>query len=109
LRYVKILRGEEEMVHIREPEIGRNLSDDEEKRSKKGLISCQVENGERSMDLIDYQESRSRLSSCQVGKGSDMTLVEGLMSSEVSSDQQGVLMERRSEDLMDSMREKEES
>ena len=40
LRYVESLRGEEEMVHIHESETGRHLSDDEEKRSKKGLKNC---------------------------------------------------------------------
>jgi hypothetical protein len=34
LRYVESLRDEEEMVHACEPEAGRNLSDDEEKRSE---------------------------------------------------------------------------
>jgi hypothetical protein len=40
LRYVKILRGEDEVVHICEPKAGRNLSDDKEKRSLKDLRNC---------------------------------------------------------------------
>jgi hypothetical protein len=35
LKYVESLRGEEEMVHICEPETGKSLSDGEEKRSEK--------------------------------------------------------------------------
>jgi hypothetical protein len=42
---------EEKAIHICEPEIGRNLSDDEEKRSVRDLINC--------------QEGRRELSSCQ--------------------------------------------
>jgi hypothetical protein len=38
---VKILRATEEMVHVCEPEAGINLSD-EEKRSSRDLIECQV-------------------------------------------------------------------
>jgi hypothetical protein len=33
---------EEELIHICEPETGRNLSDDEEKRLDEDLINCQV-------------------------------------------------------------------
>jgi hypothetical protein len=36
---LKDLRDEEEVVHICEPEAGRNLSDEEEVRSDKTLIS----------------------------------------------------------------------
>jgi hypothetical protein len=50
---VKSLRDEEEMVHACEPEAGRNLSDDEEERSSRDLIDCQV--------------GRDGLSNCQVG------------------------------------------
>jgi hypothetical protein len=46
---------EEELIHICEPEIGRHLSDEEEVRSDKDLINCQV--------------GRNGLSSCQVGNG----------------------------------------
>jgi hypothetical protein len=42
MRYVESLRDEEEVVHIYEPEAGKSLSDDEEKRSEKGLRSYQV-------------------------------------------------------------------
>jgi hypothetical protein len=53
LRYVEILRGEEEMVHICEPEAGKSLSDDEQKRSEKGLRNCQV----RSEELSGFQRA----------------------------------------------------
>jgi hypothetical protein len=64
-RYVENLKGEEEVVHIFEPETRRILSDDEEKRSindlrncqegRSGLLSCQVGNGKRSsVDLKDF-------------------------------------------------------
>jgi hypothetical protein len=46
---------EEEQIHIFELEIGRHLRDDEEVRSDKDLINCQV--------------GRNGLSSCQVGNG----------------------------------------
>jgi hypothetical protein len=42
LRYVESLKSEEEVVHICEPEAGRNLSDDQEKRSLDDLRDCQV-------------------------------------------------------------------
>jgi hypothetical protein len=42
LRYVKSLRATEEMVHDCEPEVGKNLSDDEEERSSRDLLDCQV-------------------------------------------------------------------
>jgi len=45
------------------------------------------------LDLIDYQVDREEIPRCQVGKGSELRLVEGLMSSEMSSDQQGDLTE----------------
>jgi hypothetical protein len=48
LRYVESLRGEEEVVHICEPEAGKSLSDDEEKRSEKDLRNCQVGSEELS-------------------------------------------------------------
>jgi hypothetical protein len=42
LRHVENLSDiEEKVIHICEPEIGRNLSDEEEVRSVKGLINCQ--------------------------------------------------------------------
>jgi hypothetical protein len=52
LRYVESLRGEEEMVHICEPETGKSLSDDEQKRSEKGLRNCQVSSEELSGCLV---------------------------------------------------------
>jgi hypothetical protein len=48
---VKSLRDEEEMVHICEPEAGRNLSDDEEERSLEDLMNCQV-------GKVDFQIAR---------------------------------------------------
>jgi hypothetical protein len=48
MRYVESLRDEEEVVHICEPEAGRSLSDDEEKRSEKGLRNFQVSSEESS-------------------------------------------------------------
>jgi hypothetical protein len=67
LRYVEGLRDIEEVVHICEPEDGRNLSDEEEKRSLDDIRNCQVGSEElpicsvgndmRSLeDLIDCQE-----------------------------------------------------
>jgi hypothetical protein len=96
LRYVETLRGEEEMVHICEPETGKSLNDDEKKRSEKGLINCQVSieelsgflegNEMRSLDdIIDCQEGREEIPDFQVGKGEDMRLSDSLMNSEVSS------------------------
>jgi hypothetical protein len=79
LRHAKNLSDtEEELVHICEPEIGRNLSDEEEVRSVKDLINCQegrdgfsycqVGNDMRSSeDLIDCQEDNNGNSYCQVG------------------------------------------
>jgi hypothetical protein len=59
LRYAESLKAIEEVVHIYEPEDGRNISDDEGKRSlddlkncqvgSKELSICQVCNGKRSM------------------------------------------------------------
>jgi hypothetical protein len=68
LRYVESLRGEEEMVHICEPETGKSLSDDEEKRSEKGLRNCQVSSEELS-GFLEGNEKRSMvdLKDCQVG------------------------------------------
>jgi hypothetical protein len=66
------------VVHICEPETGKSLSDDEDKRSmddlkdfqegRSGLSSCQVGNGKRSMvDLKDCQVGSNESSDCQVG------------------------------------------
>jgi hypothetical protein len=48
LRYAEILRDTEEVVQVCEPEAGRNLSDDEEKRSLEDLRDCQVGSEELS-------------------------------------------------------------
>jgi hypothetical protein len=37
---VKILRAIEEMVHVCDPEAGRNLSDEKQKRSLEDLVNC---------------------------------------------------------------------
>jgi hypothetical protein len=110
LRYVENLRDTKEMVHICELEAGKSLSDDEDKRSDKGLRNCQVGSKESSyfqvgnemgpLDLIDCQVGREEIPRCQVGKGSELRLVEGLMSSEVSSDQQRELTEEDQKYIM---------
>jgi hypothetical protein len=71
------------MVHICEPEVGRNLGDDEEKGSWKDLRNCQVSSEESSYcqvgnemgsldDLIDCQVGRVEIPDFQVGKGEEM-------------------------------------
>ena len=66
------------MVHICEPEAGRNISDDEEERSSKDLIDCQVGrdglsnfqvgNRKRSSEgLVYYQEGGAKISNCEEG------------------------------------------
>jgi hypothetical protein len=68
------------VVHICEPETGKSLSDDEDKRSVDDLKDCQKGNNELSNcqvgndmrlaeDFINCQEGRNGLSSCQVGNG----------------------------------------
>jgi hypothetical protein len=49
LRYVEDLRVEEEVVHVCEPEAGRNLSDDEEKRSLEYIRDYQAGSEEFSI------------------------------------------------------------
>jgi hypothetical protein len=71
LRYVEDLRVEEEVVHVCEPEAGRNISDDEEKRSLEDLRDCQA--GSEEFPIF------------QVGREKRMRLFESLGSSEVSS------------------------
>jgi hypothetical protein len=77
LRHVEILRDTEEVVHICEPEIGKILSDDEEKRSidpmsyQEGgdeLSGFHTGNGRISViDLSDYQVGSDEILDCQVG------------------------------------------
>jgi hypothetical protein len=86
LRYVKILRAIEEMVHACEPEAGRNLNDDKDMGSN---------------DLIDCQVGSRKFPICQVGREKEMRQFESLGSSKVSSCQQGVLMELGSIYLID--------
>jgi hypothetical protein len=92
LRYVESLKYEEEVVHICEPEDGRNLSDEEEVRSDEDLINfqgsrdgfsyCQVGNEMRLLeDLIDCQEDSSGNSYFQVGN--DMRLAEDFINCQV--------------------------
>jgi hypothetical protein len=79
LWYVESLRDEEEMVHIYEPETGRNLSDEEERSSRdlrncqagsEVSSDCQVGNRKRSSeDLIDCHEGIEEIPYYQVGKG----------------------------------------
>jgi hypothetical protein len=88
LRHIRSLSDREGVVHTCEPETGRNLSD--------------VENEMRSLeDLIDCQVGNRKFPICQVGREKEMRLFESLGSSEVSSCQQGVLMEMGSIDLID--------
>jgi hypothetical protein len=79
LRHTKNLsETEEELIHICELETGRNLGDEEEKRSneyllnyqvgRNGLSSCQVGNGKRPGRGIVYcQRSNDEISDCQMG------------------------------------------
>jgi hypothetical protein len=78
LKYVESIRGEEETVHICEPETGKSLNYGEEKRSEKGVRNCPVSNEgllgflegnkNRSMvDLKDCQVGSEKFSYCQVG------------------------------------------
>jgi hypothetical protein len=68
-RYVEDLRVEEEMVHVCEPKVGINLSDDEEKRSLEDLRDYQ----EGSEEFSIFQEgnkkrSQDDLKDCQEGR-----------------------------------------
>jgi hypothetical protein len=76
-----------EVVHVCEPEAGRNLSDDEEKRSLEDLRDCQEGSEEFSIcqegnkkrsqdDLKDCQEGRTENSGCQ--EGNEMRSLEDL-------------------------------
>jgi hypothetical protein len=59
-------------------------------------------------DLIDCQESRGEILYFQVGKGIRIRLSESLRSSEVSSDQQGVLIDEYSCGFADHVNEDDE-
>jgi hypothetical protein len=72
------LRLEEEVVHVWEPEVGRNLNDDEEKRSLEDLRDCQAGSEEFSIcqdgnkkrsqdDLKDCEEGRRENPGCKEG------------------------------------------
>ena len=65
---MKSLKAIEEMVHACEPEAGRNLSDDEEERSSRGLIDCQVgRDGISNFQLGNRKRSSEGLVYCQEG------------------------------------------
>jgi hypothetical protein len=49
LRHVEHIGDEQEVVHMCELEAGRNLNDDEEKRSLEDLRDCQARNEEFSI------------------------------------------------------------
>jgi hypothetical protein len=69
LRYVEDLRVEEEVIHVCEPEAGRNLSDDEEKRSLEDLRDYQAGNEEFSIfQEGNKKRSRDDLKDCQKGR-----------------------------------------
>jgi hypothetical protein len=88
MRCVRNLGDREGVVHTCELETGRNLSDDkDEMRSLEDLIECQV--GSRKFPIS------------QAGREKEMRLYETIGSSEVSSCQQGVLMEIGLIDLID--------
>jgi hypothetical protein len=88
------------------------------KRSVEGLIYCQrssvessnfqVGNEMGSVDLIDCQVGRREVPNCQVGRGKEMRLSESLRSSEVSSCQQGVLIDEDSCGFADHVNEDDE-
>jgi hypothetical protein len=66
-----------------------------------GFSHCQLGNERRSLqDLKDCQEGIRSISDCQVGRDEDWRPSEGLMDSEVSSIQQGLLMKMGSVDLI---------
>jgi hypothetical protein len=78
LRYVKSLRATEEMVHACEPEDGRNLSDDEEERSSRDLIDCQVgRDGLSNFQVGNRKRSSEGLVYCQEGGAESSNFQEG--------------------------------
>jgi hypothetical protein len=56
-------------------------------------LDCQVGNEMGSLDLIDCQVGSRKFPNCQVGRGKEMRLSKSLKDSEVSSCQQGVLID----------------
>jgi hypothetical protein len=52
-------------------------------------------------DLRDFLEGREEIPNCQMGRGKEVRLSKSLRRSEVSSCQQGVLMEMGSIDLIE--------
>jgi hypothetical protein len=63
LRHAESLRYEEKMVHVCEPEVGRNLSDEDELRSLEDLRDCQ----EGRTEISNCQEGRTEISNSQEG------------------------------------------
>jgi hypothetical protein len=78
LRYAKNL-SDTELIFICEPEVGGTLTDEEEgsisdlinfQDGRDEISTCQVGNGMRSLeDIIDYQDDNNENSYCQVGNG----------------------------------------
>jgi hypothetical protein len=80
-------------------EITEDLTDCQE--DSQGISHCQLGNERRSLwDLEDCQEGSGSILNCQVGRDENSRPSEGLMDSEVSSIQQGVLMKMGSVDLI---------
>ena len=67
-----------------------------ERRAYEDLEDCQ----EGSGSIKDYQEDSRSVSNCQVGRNENLRLSEGLVDSEKSLVQQGVLMKMGSVDLI---------
>jgi hypothetical protein len=88
------------------------------KRPGGGLVYCQrssdessdfqVGNEMGSVDLIDCQVGSRKFPNCQVGREKEMRLSESLRSSEVSSCQQGVLIDEDSCGFADHVNEDDE-
>jgi hypothetical protein len=77
----------------------RDLTDCQE--DSEGILHCQLGSERRSLrHLEDCQEGSGSISDCQVGRDEHSRLSEGLMDSEVSSIQQGLLMKMGSVDLI---------
>jgi hypothetical protein len=94
--------GREEIPNF---QVGKELKSAEDltncQEDSQGISHCQLGNGMRSLrDLEDYQEGSGSISNFQVGRDKNTRLSEGLMDSEVSSIQQGVLMKMGSVDLI---------
>jgi hypothetical protein len=94
--------GREEIPNC---QVGKELRSAEDltdcQEDSQGISHCQLGNEMRSLrDLGDCQEGSGSISNCQEGRDKNTRLSEGLMDSEVSSIQQGVLMKMGSVDLI---------